>query len=96
MTRRLAIEPRDFDPDCIAAVQSAADELGLRNQKIASDALHDASNIVALASTAMIFVPCRDGISHNFAEYASPEDLTARCEVLLHAMLSRAGRVTGL
>ena len=42
------------------AVQSAADGLGLRNQTIASGALHDASNIAALAPATMIFVPCRD------------------------------------
>ena len=93
VSRRLAIPPRDFDSDCIAAVQAAADGLGLRNQKIASGALHDASNIAAVAPTTMIFVPCRDGISHNIAEYAAPEDLAAGCEVLLHAMLKRAGQV---
>jgi N-carbamoyl-L-amino-acid hydrolase len=93
VSRRLAIPPRDFDANCIAAVQTAADDLGLRNQKIASGALHDASNIASLAPTTMIFVPCRNGISHNISEYASTEDLTAGCEVLLHAMLARAGQV---
>ena len=58
--------------------------------EIASGALHDASNIAVLVPTTMIFVPCRDGISHNVEEYAEPEDLAAACEVLLHAMLSRA------
>lgn len=93
VSRRLVVPPRDFDPDCIAAVQTAADHLGFRNMKIASGALHDASNIAVLAPTTMIFVPCRNGISHNVAEYAAPEDLAAGCEVLLHAMLSRAGQV---
>ncbi|MDU9004407.1 Zn-dependent hydrolase [Sedimentitalea todarodis] len=92
-SRRVAIPPRKFDADCIAAVQGAADDLGYSNQQIASGALHDASNIAARVPTTMIFVPCRDGISHNVAEYATPEDLSAGCDVLLHAMLSRAGRV---
>jgi N-carbamoyl-L-amino-acid hydrolase len=93
VTQRLAIPPRDFDPDCIAAVQAAADNLGFRNQRIASGALHDASNIASIAPTTMIFVPCKDGISHNVNEYASAEDLAAGCEVLLHAMLARARRI---
>jgi N-carbamoyl-L-amino-acid hydrolase len=38
----------------------------------------------------MIFVPCEGGISHNEAETATPDDLAAGCNVLLHAMLERA------
>jgi N-carbamoyl-L-amino-acid hydrolase len=38
----------------------------------------------------MIFVPCKDGISHNEAEDAKPEDLEAGGNVLLHAMLRMA------
>jgi N-carbamoyl-L-amino-acid hydrolase len=56
-----------------------------------SGALHDASNLAAIVPTAMIFVPCRDGISHNVDEYAAPGDLAAGCNVLLRAMLARAG-----
>ena len=39
----------------------------------------------------MIFVPCKDGISHNEIEDARPEHLTAGANVLLHAMLKQAG-----
>lgn len=92
VSRRLAVPPRAFDPECIEAVQAAADDLGFLNRRIASGALHDASNVAALVPTSMIFVPCRGGISHNVNEYAEPADLAAGCEVLLHAMLSRAGR----
>jgi N-carbamoyl-L-amino-acid hydrolase len=38
----------------------------------------------------MIFVPCRDGISHNEVEDAAPADLAAGCNVLLHAIVDRA------
>jgi N-carbamoyl-L-amino-acid hydrolase len=41
----------------------------------------------------MIFVPCKDGISHNEIEDAQPEHLAAGADVLLLAMLERAGRV---
>ena len=39
----------------------------------------------------MIFVPCEGGISHNEAETATPEDLAAGCDVLLNAVVARAG-----
>ena len=41
----------------------------------------------------MIFVPCKDGISHNEIEDAKPDDLAAGCDVLLRAMLERANAV---
>jgi hypothetical protein len=43
-----------------------------------------------VAPTAMVFVPCVDGISHNEIEDAKPEDLTAGCAVLLNALLDTA------
>ena len=91
LSARIAIPPTDFDAGCVDALEVAARELGLRHSRIASGALHDASNIAAVAPTAMVFVPCRDGMSHNVKEYASPEDLAAGASVLMHAMLSKAG-----
>jgi N-carbamoyl-L-amino-acid hydrolase len=44
-----------------------------------------------LAPTGMIFIPCLNGISHNEIESATPEHIAAGCNVLLHAMLERAG-----
>ena len=44
-----------------------------------------------LAPTGMIFIPCLNGISHNEIESATPEHISAGCNVLLHAMLERAG-----
>ncbi len=40
----------------------------------------------------MIFIPCRGGISHNEEESAEPDDLAAGCNVLLQAILARAGQ----
>ena len=51
---------------------------------------HDAIYFVRLAPAGMIFVPCKDGISHNEIEDAQPGHLEAGCNVLLHAMLERA------
>lgn len=91
LSERISIAPKHFDPGCIDALATAARDLGLSHSEIASGALHDASNIVDVTPTAMIFVPCRDGISHNVREYASREDLAAGTSVLLQAMLAKAG-----
>jgi N-carbamoyl-L-amino-acid hydrolase len=53
-----------------------------------SGAGHDAAYIARVAPTAMIFVPCRDGISHNEAEYSSPEQCARGAQVLLQAVLN--------
>ena len=49
-----------------------------------------ALHVAKVAPTSMIFVPCKDGVSHNEAEDAKSEDLEAGCNVLLHAMLRMA------
>jgi N-carbamoyl-L-amino-acid hydrolase len=79
-----------FDKDCIAAVRKAATAAGYANRDITSGAGHDAGYINRVAPTAMIFVPCAGGISHNEVENATPDDLAAGCNVLLRAMLERA------
>jgi N-carbamoyl-L-amino-acid hydrolase len=80
-----------FDPGCVAEVRTAAQRLGYRAMDIVSGAGHDACYIARVAPTGMIFVPCEGGISHNETENAKPEDLEAGCNVLLHAVLARAG-----
>lgn len=83
--------PCDFDQTCVAAVRVAAAGLGYRHMDIVSGAGHDAVHIAGVAPTAMIFVPCEGGISHNETENAKPEDLAAGCNVLLRAVLTKAG-----
>ena len=80
-----------FHPDCVDAVARAAQKLGYSNMPAVSGAGHDAVYMAKLAPSGMIFIPCKDGISHNEIEDAKPEHLTAGCNVLLHAMLERAG-----
>jgi N-carbamoyl-L-amino-acid hydrolase len=80
-----------FHAECIDAVARAADALGLSSMRVVSGAGHDAVYLARLAPTGMIFIPCKDGISHNEIEDAKPEHITAGCNVLLHAMLERAG-----
>jgi len=82
-----------FHPECMQAVARAAEMLGYSNMPAVSGAGHDAVYMARLAPAGMIFIPCKDGISHNEIEDAKPEHITAGCNVLLHAMLERAGVV---
>jgi N-carbamoyl-L-amino-acid hydrolase len=84
--------PCPFEKGCVEAVGKAAREFGYSTMDVVSGAGHDAVYMARLAPAGMIFVPCKDGISHNEIEDARPEHLEAGCNVLLHAMLERAGR----
>jgi N-carbamoyl-L-amino-acid hydrolase len=76
-----------FDKDCIEAVRNAAKASGYSSRDIVSRAGHDSTYISRVAPTAMIFVPCKDGISHNEAEFSSKEQCARGAQVLLQAML---------
>ena len=83
--------PQAFAEPLVQAVRASARELGLTEMNVVSGAGHDAVYMARVAPTAMIFVPCKDGISHNEIEDARPDHLEAGCNVLLHAMLKQAG-----
>lgn len=78
-----------FHPDCIGSVRAAAiDEVGedmIMDMK--SGAGHDAAWTSKVVKTTMIFVPSKDGISHNPEEYTSPEHCALGAQVLLQAVL---------
>ena len=82
--------PVKFASECVAAVKQAAEDLGFSNREIVSGAGHDSVYLSRVAPTAMIFVPCKDGISHNEIEDAKPDELAAGCDVLLRAIIERA------
>jgi N-carbamoyl-L-amino-acid hydrolase len=82
--------PVKFARECVGAVAQAAKELGYGNMPIISGAGHDAVYMSRVAPTAMVFVPCEDGISHNEVENAAKDDVAAGCDVLLRAMIERA------
>ncbi|PPA73446.1 Zn-dependent hydrolase [Achromobacter spanius] len=82
--------PTPFDTDLVDKVRQGAASRGLPAMNIVTGAGHDAVYMAAVAPTAMIFVPCKDGISHNEIEDAQPEHLEAGCNVLLDAMVARA------
>ncbi|OZI74355.1 Zn-dependent hydrolase [Bordetella genomosp. 12] len=83
--------PTPFAPELIDAVRQQARARGLSEMDIVTGAGHDAVYVASVTPTAMIFVPCKDGISHNEIEDAKPEHLEAGANVLLGAMLSHAG-----
>ena len=90
-----------FDKDCIECVEGSAKDLfGEDSEKLTqamtSGAGHDSVFTSYRVPTSMIFVPCKDGISHHPAEYCSPEDCANGAQVLMGAVLRydklRAGR----
>ncbi|MBX3227828.1 MAG: Zn-dependent hydrolase [Labilithrix sp.] len=87
--------PCPFEKGCIDAVERGAKELGYSYMEAVSGAGHDAVYMARLAPAGMVFIPCKDGISHNEIEDAKPEHIEAGCNVLLHAMLDRAGVAKG-
>jgi beta-ureidopropionase / N-carbamoyl-L-amino-acid hydrolase len=82
--------PCPFETACVGAVREGAQKLGYSVMDVVSGAGHDAIYVARLAPAGMIFIPCKDGISHNEIEDAKPEHIEAGGNVLLHAMLDRA------
>ena len=79
-----------FHPHCIEAVRGAAVKLVGEDQVMSmmSRAGHDSAWTSRVVPTSMIFVPSRDGISHNPEEYTSPEHCALGAQVLLDAVLA--------
>ncbi len=78
-----------FDPGLVALVRQSAAARGYPAQEIVSGAGHDAFHLARKVPTTMIFVPCRDGVSHNEREYATPEHVAAGANVLLDVVLAQ-------
>jgi len=85
-------KPCQFEKGCVEAVEKATKMFDYSHMDAVSGAGHDAVYVARLAPAGMIFIPCKDGISHNEIEDAKPEHITAGCNVLLHAMVERANR----
>jgi N-carbamoyl-L-amino-acid hydrolase len=85
-------ETLEFPQDIRARLTAAADRRGLANQPVFSRASHDARHISRLCPAGMIFIPCRDGISHNEAERAEKAHCAAAAQVLADVMVELASR----
>ena len=77
----------DFDGGLVACLCRAAERSGHSFCRMSSGAGHDAMAVAAVAPAAMVFIPCRGGVSHNPAEWAEPAHLAAGADVLLNATL---------
>ena len=90
MNQVVYFPPAIFAKPLVDGVRDSAKEMGMSAMDAVSGAGHDAVYMARIAPTAMIFIPCKDGISHNEIEDADPEHIEAGCNVLLHAMLKQA------
>ena len=79
--------PVKFAPELVDCVRIGAQQAGFVARDMISGAGHDSCYVARVAPTVMIFVPCRGGISHNEAEWSSPEQCAAGAQVLLNAVL---------
>ncbi|HEV7322225.1 MAG TPA: Zn-dependent hydrolase [Ensifer sp.] len=90
---RLArFQPVDFDQGIVEAIETSTKRRGFKTRRMTSGAGHDAQMIARIAPSAMIFVPSRDGISHNPREHTEPDDLVAGANVLLDVVEGVIGR----
>lgn len=84
--------PTVFRDDMVQTVQRHTASMDVPYKIMPSGGGHDAQNMHRVCPTGMIFVPCKDGISHNEAEYASPGDLAAGTRVLAACLADLANR----
>ena len=81
-----------FSPVVVETIEMAARSLSLASKRMVSGAFHDALFLARVAPSAMIFVPCRDGLSHNEAEYVAPEHILSGARVMLETTIALARR----
>lgn len=84
-----ASDPVTLNEDVIESLAAAAEKCGLAWRRMASGAGHDAMKIAPLFPSGMVFIPCREGISHSPAEEASLEDVALGAEVMLEGIKIR-------
>ncbi|EPQ61253.1 N-carbamoyl-L-amino acid hydrolase [Gloeophyllum trabeum ATCC 11539] len=82
------LEPNRFDETAVQCLEDAAKEMGFNYTRIGNMTGHDSSYTRLVCPTAMVFTPCKDGISHNPAEYASPEECSTGAQVILGGVLN--------
>lgn len=89
--RTFDMPPAEFSPRLINAVETAAARTGVAHRPMLSGAFHDALFLARVTDAAMIFVPCRDGLSHNEAEYVEPRHSILGAQVLLQSTMLALG-----
>jgi beta-ureidopropionase / N-carbamoyl-L-amino-acid hydrolase len=90
VTRTFDLPSAAFSALVIDAIEQAAGYLQLPSKRMISGAFHDALFLARVAPSAMIFVPCRDGLSHNEAEYVDPEHIVDGARLMLETTVTMA------
>ena len=86
------VDPVIFEIRVVSSITNSARSLGYTTKKMVSGAGHDAQLMAGVCPAAMIFIPSKNGISHNVKEYSSPDDCIAGTNVLLNTVISLSGR----
>ena len=84
--------PAQCSPHVVQALVHACETHGLRFERMISRAYHDSLFMSLIAPVAMIFIPCRGGVSHRPDEYASPQAIARGTLVLAEALADLAGK----
>jgi N-carbamoyl-L-amino-acid hydrolase len=83
-----ADEPAISSAALLECIERACAEEALASRRIVARAYHDSSFMAQIAPMAMIFIPCRDGVSHRPDEYATPEHIVGGVRVLARTLAS--------
>ncbi len=78
--------PAESAAHIVTTIEEACQEAGVPHRRMISRAYHDCLFMAVICPAAMIFIPCRDGVSHRPDEYSAPEDIVAGIEVLAHTL----------
>jgi N-carbamoyl-L-amino-acid hydrolase len=78
--------PAHSSPQIVELLEAICNESGTPYKKMVSRAYHDSLFMARLVPIAMIFIPCRNGVSHRPDEYAKPEDIARGAQVLATAL----------
>ena len=91
VTPRQTLPATPLDPRVVGALEEAAAATGEPALTMHSGAAHDTMCVAARVPSAMVFVPCLDGISHHPAEHAEPADAALAAEIMLNAIVALTG-----
>jgi N-carbamoyl-L-amino-acid hydrolase len=80
--------PAQSSPEILAALTAACEAEGIGFKRMVSRAYHDSSFMAQIAPIAMLFIPCRGGVSHRPDEYSSPEEISRGVRVLARTLAS--------
>jgi ureidoglycolate amidohydrolase len=82
--------PAQSSPHIVQLLETLCTEQGIKYKKMVSRAYHDSLFMACIAPIAMIFIPCRNGVSHRPDEYAAPGDTTLGVHLLASVLAKLA------